>query len=120
MACTSGNVKAKPLPTFVPEVSTTTTIVDFSTVDLAPVAGRAVVHVLISPGSATLKGTVSGPDGPVAGADVHVERIVNGSIGTADVGSQADGTWTLAGIEGGLYRVRAWRVPDFTLTRPAE
>jgi hypothetical protein len=119
VACTSKST-AKPVPPFVPDSSTTTTILDFSTVDLAAVAGRTVVHVPIFPGPATLNGTVTGPGGAIAGADVHVERVVDGSIGTADVSSQADGTWSLPGIQGGLYRVRAWRSPDLTLTRPTE
>ncbi len=32
--------------------------------------------------------------------------------------TQADGTWKVAGIKGGRYRIRAWRPPDLSLLTP--
>ena len=69
----------------------------------------------VGPGTAQLGGTVAGPDGPVVGAVVHVERLVGDATATAEVTTGPEGTWTLAGVKGGRYRVRAWRPPDLVL-----
>ncbi|HWW53831.1 MAG TPA: carboxypeptidase-like regulatory domain-containing protein, partial [Acidimicrobiales bacterium] len=119
VACSSGHVKAGPLPVFDVVTTTSTTAFDFSSVQVAGVQGRAVVKVAMGPGQATLNGTVTGPSGPVPGADVHVERIVDGFIGTADVATLADGTWTLPNVLGGEFRIRAWLAPDLSLTTPS-
>lgn len=118
-ACTAGHVKPGAFPNVALATTTTSSTVDFSTVALGSVAGRQMVpNVPIGPGTASLQGTVTGPAGPVAGADVHVERIVDGYIGSADVASASDGSWALHNIFGGQYRVRAWRAPDLALTQP--
>lgn len=83
---------------------------------LSPVPGKTTrTTVELGPGTAQLGGTVVGPDGPVAGAVVHVERLVGDATATADVATGPEGTWTLAGVKGGRYRVRAWRPPDLVL-----
>jgi hypothetical protein len=110
-ACTAGHVAPGPPPT-VPGLETTTSTIDFSSITLAAVAGSTTITVGIGPGQATLNGSVTGPGGPVPGATVHVERIVDGSVASTDVTTQPDGTWTLPNVLGGLYRVRAWRAPD--------
>jgi hypothetical protein len=91
---------------------------DLTAVSAAPVSGRAASPVAITPGPATLSGTVFGPNGPIGGANIHVERLVGNSKASLDVTSQPDGSWNLAGILGGQYRLRAWRGPDLALTTP--
>src|SRR5207248_2824996 len=46
------------------------------------------------------------------------ERLVGDGVGSADIISQADGTWAAPNVLGGRYRVRAWRAPDLALTTP--
>jgi hypothetical protein len=102
-------------PTVGPTVSlqevTTTTVVDLSGIRLTRVPGETTTTVAIGPGQATLNGTVTGPQGPVGGATVHVERLVGDGVATQDIVSNADGTFNLPNILGGRYRVRAY-VPD--------
>ncbi|HVF31441.1 MAG TPA: carboxypeptidase-like regulatory domain-containing protein [Acidimicrobiales bacterium] len=100
-----------PAPSLPP--TTTTTIVDYSGVALAGVPGRTTTTVAIGPGRATLQGVVTGPDGPVAGAVVHAERLVGEAMATKDVVSGADGRFTMPNVLGGRYRLRAWKqAPD--------
>lgn len=68
----------------------------------------------IGPGSAQLVGAVVGPEGPVPGATVRVERFLGDSVTRATVLTDASGQWLLGEINGGRYRVRAWRPPDLT------
>jgi hypothetical protein len=100
-------------------LSTTTVQPDLSGVNLPAVGGRTTTTVAITGGGASLTGTVNGPTGPVAGADVHVERITSAGVAGADAVTGADGSWSLTGLLGGRYRVRAWRAPDLDLTTPA-
>src|SRR5713101_358496 len=53
-ACTAGHVKPGPAPNLAAQTTTTTSTIDFSTVDLAKVDGRRVVTVALVPGTATL------------------------------------------------------------------
>jgi hypothetical protein len=118
-ACTGGGYslpKAKPAPSL-PGI---TAVQDLSNVVLAGVPGRTTTTApRIGPGPANLKGTVSGPDGPVAGAVVHLERLVEGGTATADASTAADGTWVAANVIGGRYRVRAYLPPELALVKPA-
>lgn len=66
----------------------------------------------LGPGSARLVGVVVGPEGPVAGATVRVERLLGDAITPTTVKTDTTGQWTLGDINGGRYRVRAWRPPD--------
>lgn len=117
-ACESGpDVTPLPPPPTVPE-TTTTTVVDFGTVSLPAVAGRTTTTLAMTPGQATLSGAVAGPEGPVEGALVRVERLVGDARTSTDVLTLPDGTWSLPGVLGGRYRVRAWRQPDLALTVP--
>jgi hypothetical protein len=120
LAVGCSRVETLSFPTPPPTQATTppTSIGDLTKVTMAAVAGRTATTVAIGPGDATLAGTVAGPNGPVGGADVHVERLVGDGSAAADVVSGPDGTWSLPGILGGRYRVRAWRVPDLDLTTP--
>ncbi|HVE46875.1 MAG TPA: carboxypeptidase-like regulatory domain-containing protein [Acidimicrobiales bacterium] len=119
---TSGGGTLEPLP---PPPSTvappsTTIAPDFSQVPLPGVRGSTTTTTIsLGPGAAAFRGTVTGPDGPVAGAPVRVERLVGSAVASMDVASQPDGNWELPGIRGGAYRVRAWRPPDLAQVAPA-
>jgi hypothetical protein len=98
--------------------TTSTTVADYSGVALDPVPGRTTTTVDNKPGTAHLQGTVTGPDGAVPGATVHVERLVGDAVLGKDVTTAADGTWKLDLIAGGRYRVRAYRPPDLAQDAP--
>lgn len=109
--------QAKAVPPLPPAPSvpptTTTTIIDYSDVGLAGVPGRTTTTVAMGPGRATMSGLVNGPEGPVPGAVVHLERLVGDAVATMDVLTGEDGRYTVPAIFGGRYRVRAWKpAPD--------
>lgn len=66
----------------------------------------------LGPGAARLVGAVVGPEGPVPGATVRIERLFGDAVASTTVTTDASGQWSLAAINGGRYRVRAWRPPD--------
>jgi hypothetical protein len=72
----------------------------------------------LGPGTARLAGTVSGPDGPVQGATVRVERLLGDAPTATTLTTGPGGQWALDAINGGRYRVRAWRPPDLAQLRP--
>lgn len=86
---------------------------------LAAVPGTTVREVPPNVGGAFLSGTVSGPNGPVAGAIVRIERSIMGVTQTSEVGTTETGGWSAAGLGGGRYRVRAF-LPPFLASRTAE
>ncbi|MHB8669595.1 MAG: carboxypeptidase-like regulatory domain-containing protein [Acidimicrobiales bacterium] len=115
--CSGGRHDTGPGPT-VAETSTTAAP-DYSAVDVTPVRGTTTSTISKGPGGAHLSGTVNaGPDGPVAGATVHVERLVGDGVVATDVVTANDGSWHLDLIPGGRYRVRAWRAPDLAILEP--
>lgn len=118
VACSSGSIDTIPPPPSIPPTTTTTAAPDFSNVALEPVRGRTTTTLALGGGIATLQGTVIGPEGPVAGATVRIERLVDDAVAVAEVQTQPDGTWQLAGILGGRFRVRAWRPPDLAQVEP--
>jgi hypothetical protein len=79
---------------------------------LASVDGTTTTVVPPNVGRARLSGSVTGPQGPVPGAVVRLERIVGDVTQTTDVLSGADGRFDAPGIGGGRYRVRAFLVPS--------
>ena len=119
--CTKKHETAAPhVPPSIPDV-TTTTVADFSGVQLAAVPGRTTTTIAIQPGGATITGIVTAPEGPVPGAIVHVERLVGDAVAAIDVGTDATGRYTAAAVLGGRYRVRAF-VPhpvDLAQVQPA-
>jgi Carboxypeptidase regulatory-like domain len=121
VAC-SGSPKPTPAP--VPPVVTTTTtpttLVDYSSVTLAPISGSTTIPVpSLTPGGSTLNGTVVDDTGAaVPGASVDIQRIVDGAVVQGIVDTSANGTWVAEGIMGGLYRVRAWLAPSLAETAP--
>ena len=120
-ACGSAAVKPLPPPPPTRPLSPTTTVAlpDLTGVVLKGVPGAMRPTVAVGPGAARLEGTVSGPEGPVAGAVVHAERLVGETSAAVDVATGADGRWVIPGILGGRYRIRAWRAPDLALLQPA-
>lgn len=68
-------------------------------------------------GSARLQGTVVGPDGPVEGAVVRIERHTSAGVVGVDVLSDQDGGWQIGPLAGGRYRVRSWVPGLLTMTR---
>jgi len=114
VAACSGVRRLPTPPPITIETTTSTTVIAYSTVSLARVAGTVTVPTIaVTPGTATLAGTVVDPNGvPVPGATVELQRVVDDQDAEVEVATTAAGTWTAAGILGGLYRVRAWRQPD--------
>ncbi len=71
----------------------------------------------MGPGEATLSGVVNGPEGPVTGATVKIERFIGDKVATQTVQTVA-GAWTLPSILGGSYRVDVFRPPDLAQAAP--
>lgn len=103
--------------------STITTIgPDRSKETLLPPLDSAAASTTTQPanfgrGTVTLTGLVQGPDGPVSGATVRIERLVGDAVSGRTVVTDARGRYTLAGVAGGRLRVRAWKVPDIAMAR---
>jgi hypothetical protein len=72
----------------------------------------------LGPGGARLAGTVVGPGGPVPGASVRVERLAGTGVASTTVQSGPGGQWGIEAVNGGRYRLRAWRVPDLDQLTP--
>jgi hypothetical protein len=109
-----------PEPKALPNIPDTTAVQDFSGVVMAGVPGRTTTTVpALGPGAASIMGTVAGPDGMLAGATVHLERITEGGTATADIPTNPDGTFAAPNILGGRYRVRAYLAPELALVKPA-
>lgn len=120
-ACSTGDpFEPLPEPESMPVSTTSTTaLTDFSGVALAPVEGVTTTsQVVVGPGPSTLAGRVEGPDGPVDGAIVRLERIVGDVSANLDVLTGPDGVWQAPGVLGGRYRIRAWRSPDLAMIEP--
>jgi hypothetical protein len=125
VGCSGGDRKAAAPPTTV-EVAPTTTVPPSTTVaptTTSPPTSKgtprttAAVPVAVGPGDAHLAGTVSGPQGPVDGATVRVERLVGKDVATANL-TTAGGAWRLDAILGGSYRIRAFKTPDLGQNQP--
>lgn len=98
-----------------PEGSTTT--VDHSRTVLQPLTGQTTT-TLAEFGDAILSGIVTGPNGPVPGATVRIERLVRDTVQVREVRARDDGTWILEGLPGGRMRVRAYAPPALTMLEP--
>lgn len=114
--------KYDPLP--VPEASKGTTPTSSTVaprldeVSLAPVDGRApAVKAVMGPGPVTIVGRVDGPDGPVSGARVHLERLVGDEVAAVEVPTGPDGSWNVQHVLGGRYRIRAYQTPSLGMLR---
>lgn len=97
---------------------TTTVVSNLTGVVLPSVPLGPPPTVPLGPGTSSLTGIVTGPNGVVAGATVLIERLVGNAVGSKMVSTAADGTWKLPNILGGLYRIRAWQAPALDLVTP--
>jgi len=116
-SCSGGSGDGNTAPT------TTTAVIEVTTTppSTEPVPETTVVrgnprtattrNTAMGPGTARIVGTVNGPEGPVTGAVVKVERFVGSEVATADLRTQA-GSWSVESILGGSYRVTIFRPPD--------
>jgi hypothetical protein len=123
-ACDSGSGPRPAAPTTAPntvppvtEAPTTTAAPVTTTTVPGPPRTSTTIPVDITPGQARISGTVVGPQGPVAGATVRVERLVGSEVAGVDVSTDG-GSFTLASVRGGRYRVRAWKKPDLVQPEP--
>jgi len=95
-ACSGGTTKKliPPPPTTVGRITTAPEASDYTGVALDAVPGKVPVEeVKVLGGDATLTGIVLGPDGPVGGATIRLERFVGDAMGRLDITANADGTW---------------------------
>ncbi|MFZ6002348.1 MAG: carboxypeptidase-like regulatory domain-containing protein [Actinomycetota bacterium] len=114
-AACSGDDDSAPKPDPDPDVSTT--VIDRSGILLAGVDGQTTTTI-VERGTATLTGSVTGPDGLVAGATVRIERLVAGREIRTDVLTGPDGRFSVADAPGGRYRVRAFLAPTLVQLAP--
>lgn len=109
-------------PTPPPAAPTATTVAplpDTHALVVPPVPGITTTTApAIGPGGATIMGTVLGPAGPVAGATVEADRVVGSRLATMEATTGTDGSFTIAGVLGGVYRLRAWQSPALALVTP--
>lgn len=73
----------------------------------APSADQYPV-VPLAGGDVNLSGVVTGPDGPVEGASVEIQRHTADGVAQRTVSTDENGAWEATGLVGGRYRVRAW------------
>jgi hypothetical protein len=110
----------KPPPSTGPAVTSPLTLPgNLASVQQPPVPGVTTTTLpAIGPGKASITGSVFGPGGPIAGATVEAVRLVGNQLAAVDTTTAPDGSFTIANILGGRYRVRAWHSPDMTMTSP--
>lgn len=108
-----------------PVVPTTLVLRSTTTTTLGPDRSKLTLPTIDVPattttigfrrGTASVEGVVRGPDGPVAGAKVRIERLVGSQTAVRIVGTDGQGRYVLSGVELGRLRVRAWRPPDLAM-----
>ena len=101
-----------------PPPSPTSAPKDLTGVQLAAVDGTTTVPAVPDSGTSQLSGTVTGPQGPVPGATVRIEHLVDNHVNPVDVLTDANGHWGLGNIAGGRYRVRAFLPPTLAQAEP--
>jgi hypothetical protein len=126
-ACSGSRHHAASNHAFNPLASTTTTTIDTHAlhlpdgfqlpdtrfVSVLPVPGNAQPSppIPVRGGTSSVSGTVTGPDGPVGGAMVRIERWVGSASGEIMTSTDGGGHFVAAGLLGGHYKVRAWKQP---------
>lgn len=103
-----------PDPTSSTTPESTTSEPDYSQIALTPVDGATTTLPPISEGRSTIRGTVTGPDGPLPDAVVRLERLVGDAVQRKDVRTGPDGRYEATNVPGGRYRVRAFQSPVLT------
>jgi hypothetical protein len=118
--CDTANVPLLHPPPGVtlPPAAATSAPADLTGVQLAGVEGSTTLTPERGSGTAHLGGAINGPQGPVPGATVHVEHLVDEGSVPVDVAGGPDGRWDLPNIAGGRYRVRAFLAPSLAQTKP--
>ena len=116
----SGSDDERPAPTAVPPTAAPETTAAPTTLATVPGVPRTTTTLssALGPGQATITGVVNGPEGPVPGATVQVERLFGGEVDGTRVQADAAGRWAATGVNGGRYRLRAWRPPDLVALEP--
>ena len=112
------NTLPPPSSTSSTQPTTTTTDPDYSLIALPDIEGNTTTTAPIGKGSATLRGIVEGPEGPVPNAVIRAERLVGDVVQQLDVRAGADGTFVLGDVPGGRYRVRAFLPPSLAMGDP--
>jgi hypothetical protein len=119
VGCSSGAPDASPPPDttrHLPPLRTPQPLPDTRGVSLTPVGGtRPTFPVAVHGGDLVMGGVVNGPNGPVAGATVRLERFVGSSSASLDVRTNGDGRWVAIDVFGGRYRIRAWHAPNLAM-----
>ncbi len=96
VACSGGHIVVVPPPPPLRAITTAGTVPDLGVVAVPGAPGKVTTTAVpLAPGAATLAGQVTGPDGPVGGATVRIERLVGDQVGQLDILTAADGTWQL-------------------------
>ena len=118
--CSTANVPLLHPPPGVtlPAAAATSAPEDLTGVQLAGVEGTTTLEPTRAGGTSHLSGSVNGPQGPVPGATVRVEHLVDGHPAPVDVLTGADGRWDLTNLAGGRYRVRSYLAPSLAQTKP--
>lgn len=118
--CVSGEVESLPPPPAVKTPPTSSELPDFSGTSIAPVSGKTdIMKVEVNGGNARISGRVLANGTPVSGARIRIERLVGEQSAATDVQSNQDGAYSVDGLLGGRYRVRAYRPPDVTMAQAA-
>jgi len=118
-ACTGSSHRAGVTPATVTTEAPTTVLEAPTTTIAASPRTIATLPSALGPGPAHVGGAVLGPEGPVAGALVRVERLVDdAAVAATTVQTGADGRWAVDSVNGGRYRLRAWRAPDLAQLTP--
>ena len=105
------------VPTSVEAPTTTGQPTTIATVPGPPRTTTTLTGAL-GPGGAQVAGVVNGPEGPVPGATVRVERLFGDEVDGTTIKADGSGHWALRAINGGRYRLRAWRPPDLVALQP--
>ena len=120
-ACSDATPDAAPDTTVVAETTTTPTTAAAAPTTALPTTTSTTLKptttsstlLAMGPGDASIVGTVRGPSGGIDGAIVRVERVVGKDVVSADATTSGGGSYAVATILGGSYRVRAFKPPDF-------
>jgi hypothetical protein len=114
--CSKPKAAAPPPPTTTTTIPPSTTTTDVVTVPGHPRTTTSVATDILG-GAASISGTVSGPQGRVVTAVVRIERLVGSNVATMDVVATS-GVFSVGGVRGGRYRIRAWNQPDLVELDP--